>query len=175
MDRPREGLSGLDIQLQTDRFAIRTLHADDVGSAYVAWFEDPVVQRFIAWRPKSDTIAELQEFVECHDARGDSLLFGIFSEDGRHVANLKYEPIDLEQRTAILGVLIGDAAWRRRGLFAEVFAATSVLLRERFGISTVLLGVDGENTAAIAAYERSGFRSISREEGADLWMECRFE
>ena len=175
MSQPREGLSGFDIRLQTDWFAIRTLHADEVGLTYVAWFEDPVVQRFIALRPKSDTLAELREFVECHDARGDSLLLGIFSEDGRHVANLKHEPIDLEQRTAILGVLIGDPAWRGRELFAEVFAPTSVLLRERFGISTVLLGVDGENTAAIAAYERSGFRRSSREEGADLWMECRFQ
>ena len=174
MNQPREGLSGFDIRLQTDWFAIRTLHADEVGLTYVAWFEDPVVQRFIALRPKSDTLAELREFVECHDARGDSLLLGIFSEDGRHVANLKHEPIDLEQRTAILGVLIGDPAWRGRELFAEVFASTSLLLRERFGISTILLTVACENTAAIAAYERSGFYSISRVGGAYLWMERRF-
>ena len=170
-----DALVGLDITLATARFTVRTLKPTDVGDAYAAWFDDPVVQQFIAWRPAEDPVEELREFVAGHDTRADSLLLGIFDAEGRHVANLKYEPIDLGQRTAVLGVLIGDAAWRGRGLFGEVFSATAELLHGRFGIRRVLLGVDGENAAALAAYERAGFVAVPRSDGGPVWMECRLD
>ena len=165
--------AGLDIECNTARFSVRTLKTGDVGLAYADWFKDPVVQQFIAWRPQSDAVSELREFVAAHDARDDSLLLGVFAADASHVANLKYEPIDLARRTAVLGVLIGRSEWRGRGLFGEVFTATSELLHRRFGIKTVLLGVDGANAAALTAFERAGFVSIPRTEGESLWLECR--
>lgn len=169
---PHRGLAHHVVRLDTDRFTVRTLKPSDVGEAYAAWFNDPIVQQFITWRPKGEPIAELRAFVAGHDTRSDSLLLGIFDAEGRHVANLKYEPIDLRQGTAVLGVLIGDAAWRGRGLFGEVFTATAKLLQRRFGIRRVLLGVDGENTAALAAYERAGFAAVPRPGGGPVWMEC---
>lgn len=169
---PHGGLAHHDVRLDTDRFTVRTLKPSDVGDAYAAWFTDPVVQQFITWRSTGEPIAELRTFVADHDSRSDSLLLGIFDAAGRHVANLKYEPIDLRQRTAVLGVLIGDATWRGRGLFGEVFTATAGLLQRRFGIRRIRLGVDGENTAALAAYERAGFAAVSPPGGDPVWMEC---
>lgn len=166
------GFAHHDFQVGTDRFNVRTLKASDVGEAYATWFDDPVVQQFIAWRPAEDPVKELREFVAGHEARADSLLLGIFDAEGRHVANLKYEPIDLGQQTAVLGVLIGDAAWRGRGLFGEVFSTTAELLHGRFGIRRILLGVDGENAVALAAYERAGFVAVPRSDGGPVWMEC---
>lgn len=170
---PRPSLERLDVRLRTDRLVVRTLRPEDVGSGYAAWFEDPVVQRFIEWRPSGDAIEELRTFVASHDVRADSLLLGVFTADGHHVANLKYEPVDVQQGTAVLGVLVGAPEWRGRGLFTEVFSVTADLLRQEFGIRRVLLGVDSENAAALAAYERSGFRRIDRPGSTALWMECR--
>jgi ribosomal-protein-alanine N-acetyltransferase len=163
-------LVSLDVEVKTARFIVRTLKPGDVGASYAEWFEDSTVQQFIAWRPRSDAIAELRDFVADHYARNDSLLLGVFTAEGLHVANLKYEPIDLALRTAVLGVLIGQSEWRGHGLFGEVFAATVELLRDCFGITTVLLGVDGENAAALAAYGRAGFVSVPHVEGETLWM-----
>lgn len=170
-----DGFGYHDVQFSTDRFTVRTLKPSDVGDAYAAWFKDPVVQRFIAWRPSKHPIEELRDFVAGHDARADSLLLGIFDDEGRHVANLKYEPINLRQRTAVLGIMIGDPTWRGRGLFAEVFSATAEMLHHQFGIKRILLGVDGENVAALAAYERAGFVAVPRPAGGPMWMEYLLE
>lgn len=172
-DSRARALVGLHVTLATPRFNVRTLKPSDVGEAYVAWFDDPAVQQFIAWRPTEDPLTDLQRFVTGHDARADSLLLGIFDAEGLHVANLKYEPIDLRRRTAVLGVLIGDAAWRGKGLFGEVFSVTAELLHRRFGIERVLLGVDDGNSAALSAYERAGFIAVRRPDGGPIWMECR--
>ena len=169
---PVYGFTHHDVEVCTDRFTVRTLKPSDVGHTYAAWFDDPVVQQFIVWRPTQDPIAELRDFVAGHDARADSLLLGVFDVEGRHVANLKYEPIDLPQETAVLGVLVGDPAWRGRGLFKEVFSATSELLHGRFGIRRILLGVDGENAAALAAYKRARFAAVPRPDGDLIWIEC---
>ena len=169
---PGKTFSFLDVRVVTARFNVRTLQPSDVGDAYMAWFDDFVVRQFIAWRPTLDPLEELRDFVAGHDARADSLLLGIFEHEGRHVANFKYGPIDLRLRTAVLGVLVGEAAWRGKGLFSEVFSATAGLLHRRFGIERVLLGVDSENAAALSAYERSGFVAVPRPDGGPVWMEC---
>jgi ribosomal-protein-alanine N-acetyltransferase len=164
-------ISRADVRVRTDRFLVRTLKPDDVGPEYAAWFEDPVVQQFITWRPVGDPLVELRDFVADHFDRADSLLLGVFVGDGSHVANLKFEPINRERRTAVLGVLVGDSEWRGRRLFGEVFLAATELLKRQFGINRIMLGVDEENTAAVAAYSQIGFVAVSRPDDGSVWME----
>lgn len=150
-------LSDVVIELATDRFCIRTLVPEDVGNSYASWFTDATVHDFITWRPSRDAVAELSQYVAVHHARDDSLLLGVFEPSTGHVANIKYEPVDFARQTAVLGILVGNPAWRSRGLFQEVFLASSAWLKDAAGIRRIELGVDQSNVAAIAAYERAGF------------------
>ena len=113
--------------------------------------------------------------MEHHDERADSPLFGIFADETQHVANLKYESIDTQHRTAVLGVLVGETAWRGRGLFAEVFAVSAAFLRGGLDIGTVTLGVRRENSAAIAAYSGAGFVEVRRTGSDGMLMECNID
>ena len=171
------GLAYCSVDLVSERFTIRTLKPQDVGEDYVGWFSDSVVQSFISYRPEVDAIGSLRRFVESHDSRDDSLLFGVFEQGGRHVANMKYEPIELSTRRAVLGVLIGDEGWRGSGLFQEVFRATSRFLAMNWGIEWVELGLSVRNVAAQRAYERAGFtEATGTPRGEDsIWMECRIK
>ncbi len=171
------GLAHRSVDLVSERFAIRTLKPQDVGEDYVGWFSDPVVQPFISYRLEVDAIGSLRRFVESHDSRDDSLLFGVFEPGGRHIANMKYEPIDLSTQRAVLGVLIGDQGWRGLGLFQEVFRATSRFLARNCGIEWVELGLSVRNVAARRAYERAGFTQVTgTPRGEDsIWMECRIK
>jgi len=58
-----------------------------------------------------------------------------------------------------MGILIGEPDWRGRGVAREVIAASARWLHEHRGVSRVLLGVEKENEAALAAYLRAGFRA----------------
>ena len=176
MSRVRD-LTHLSVEIESQRFVVRTLKPEDVGSDYVEWFSDPVVSAYIAYRPGVDAIQDLRRFVAEHDARRDSLLFGVFDSFGRHVANMKYEPIDLRRRRAVLGVLVGDQRWRGSGLFQEVFRVTSDFLATRLGIFQIELGLSADNLVAKRAYERAGFTIVPQAGKGDdsLWMKCRLE
>jgi RimJ/RimL family protein N-acetyltransferase len=56
-----------------------------------------------------------------------------------------------------MGVLIGDASYRGKGVVAEVLIVSANWLRLNRQIREIWLGVDKENASAIRAYEKIGF------------------
>ena len=57
----------------------------------------------------------------------------------------------------MVGVLIGEVEWRRKGVFREVIQYMSTWLYLYRNINHIILGVARNNTAAIASYRRAGF------------------
>jgi len=93
--------------------------------------------------------------------RPDVCFLGIFDKTtSRHIGNIKYEPIQVEKKYAVMGVLIGDARWRGQGVFSEVFEASALWLYENKNITKFELGVDKTNISAIRSYEKAGFKPI---------------
>ena len=92
--------------------------------------------------------------------RGAVLFFGIFSrESNEHIGNIKFEPINFHNKTAIMGILIGEEGWRGRGVTPEVIKSSSEWLNKQYDINRIALGVDSKNIAAIKAYEKIGFKN----------------
>ncbi len=147
------------IEIPAQRFLLRELRESDVNRRYLSWFEDAEAQRNISVAADMDTLAALKNYVRERQGRADVLFLGIFTrEDGTHIGNVKYEPVDSERGVAVMGILIGESDFRGKGVAQEVLTASGAWLRTARGISRVLLGVGPGNAAAIAAYERVGFR-----------------
>jgi len=86
------------------------------------------------------------------------LFLGIFNKvDGLHIGNIKYEPVNTQQQYAIMGILIGDSAWRGMGVASEVIVASSDWLHKNKNINHIVLGVNKTNAAAIRVYQKIGF------------------
>lgn len=148
--------------MSTRRFLIRTLLESDVSERYLSWFAEPAVARFIHAAKEKQTLTKLKAFVAEKYESDRALLLGIFElKTGKHIGNIKFEPIDFERGVAVLGVMIGDAAWRGKGIFNEVFAATSEYLQAKMKISSFWLGVEKSNLAAIKSYVKAGFRETA--------------
>ena len=101
---------------------------------------------------------ELRKYVVDKISRDDVLFLGIFEKSRElHIGNIKYEPVNSELGYAIMGILIGDADYRGKGVASEVLLYSIQWLNDNEGIHKVFLGVDVENKNAIRAYEKSGF------------------
>lgn len=143
------------VNILTNRFNLRQLNLSDVTQRYADWLNDPSTNDYISSRL---SLKELQNYVIERTNRDDVLFLGIFNKvDGLHIGNIKYEPIDFEQSYAIMGILIGDSAWRGKGVAGEVILASVDWLHKNKSINHIVLGVNKTNTAAIRAYQKIGF------------------
>jgi hypothetical protein len=144
--------------INTERFSIRLLKPDDVTQTYLDWFNDDIVKRYISTAFSTQSIRNLREFVATCMNREDVYFFGIFLIDsGVHIGSIKFEPINIEAKSAEMGILIGDNGWRGRGVTHEVLDACINWLFLNRGIETFTLGVNKANIAAIRAYKKAGF------------------
>ena len=74
-----------------------------------------------------------------------------------HIGNIKYENIDLVNKSAVMGILIGDKIYRGRGLAKIVIEESAKWLNSSLGLQTIFLGVDNNNSVAIKLYSKIGF------------------
>ncbi len=146
------------VSLETPRFILREITLEDVTERYLGWFRDGESARHIASAATTQALSDLTAYVAARINREDVLFLGIFDlATGEHIGNLKYEPVNTAQGYAIMGILIGEPAWRGRGVAAEVLVASARWLREHRGITQIVLGVSVDNTRAIRGYQSAGF------------------
>lgn len=128
------------------------------------WINDREVTRYLTTRYPMPLEAERAWF----DAATASALaffnvrYAIDTKDGRHIGNIGFNRVIPEQRSATLGITIGDKRYWSRGYGADAIRA---LLRFGFGqmnLHRVDLTVDADNARGIACYEKVGFRAEGR-------------
>jgi len=139
----------------TKRFELKRLKIRDVSDKYLSWFNDPEVKKYISEKPP--TLSELKNYVKKKSKCGNVLFLGIFSLQGEHIGNIKYEPIDKIKGCATMGILIGDKNWRNKGVSKEVIIESARWLYLKQNIKKITLGVDKNHEIAIRAYRGIGF------------------
>lgn len=148
----------MNIEIITERFHLRELRSEDATEKYLSWLNNDKAIKWITTASDTDSLLKLKSYIDIRIGRDDICFIGIFDKNtGNHIGNVKYEPIDVELGYAVLGVLIGDANFRGKGVFSEVFDASAKWLKQNFKINQILLGVEKENTSAVNAYMKSGF------------------
>lgn len=149
-------------EILSERFVLRELTVSDVTERYLGWLRDPETRKYIATASSTQGLVDLRAYVEERVDRDDVLFLGVFDRTtGMHIGNIKYEPVDSELGYAVMGVLIGEPAYRGKGVTPEILRASTGWLRENRNIKQIILGVSKDNHGAIRAYEKSGFAVAS--------------
>ena len=150
---------------------LRPLLPSDVDSAYLSWFYDPLIQKYISFANDSVTQKDLISYINQRSCKDDCLFLGIFSnKEGFFIGTVKLEPIDLVASSAELGILIGSSRYRGKGLGRFVLSELIHWLPNALGISRLTLGVSKTNFPAIRLYTSLGFVVTSSSE-----YSCRME
>ena len=146
------------VEITTERFLLRELTEEDVTQRYLGWLSDSESKKFIAAATAVQKLSDLRQYVLERVGRDGILFLGIFEKaSGLHIGNIKYEPVDSALGYAIMGMLIGDLAYRGKKVGAEVLNASAGWLKEHRNIRQIVLGVSKDNHAAVKAYEKAGF------------------
>ncbi len=131
---------------------------------YQHWLNDFDMLKQIDRRFRPHSAEWITTWYERHaSATQDSLIFTIIARaEARPVGNIALQDVDYRNRTAEMGIYIGDPESRGQGYGSE---ATAMILEFAFrilGLQNVMLRVYEYNEAAIRVYTKSGFREIGR-------------
>jgi len=137
---------------------LRDLIESDASHTWLSWFSDSVARQFIFASTTTRNLSELKAYIAERGNLDTGRFFGIFdSLDGKHIGNIKYEPIDIRNSYAIMDVLICDPRYRGKGVFPKIYKCSSEYIYDTYRLKSIFLGVDPSNISALKSYKKAGF------------------
>lgn len=167
------------LRLTGEKIFLRLLRESDASEEYRSWLNDPVANKYLETRQA--TMVELKKYINEKLKSDDALFLGIFwKENGRHIGNIKLQPIDTKKKDAVVGILIGNKDYWGKGVATEAVNLLSAYAFDVLGLRKIGLGVIFGNQAAIRVYGKCGFmikkvesKTITRDGQLfdKIWME----
>jgi RimJ/RimL family protein N-acetyltransferase len=157
---------------EAGNFFLRSLASTDDLANYLFWMSNPSNNQFILGSNNKFTIEKLKDYIDFCNSSKDILLIGIFDKfSNEHIGNIKYDGINKIDKSATMGILIGEKKYRGIGLAKEVIQHTLTWIYGNLGIEKVLLGVDKRNIKALNLYKKIGFVIIDNDSFNGVKME----
>ncbi len=158
--------------IKSKRCYLRQLGVNDDLASYLYWMQTPSNNPYILSAASNYDLTQLKKFIKICNNRSDVLLLGIFTnENSLHIGNIKFDKIDLVNKSATLGILIGNRNYRGTGIAREVIVVSILWLADNYHIKTIKLGVDPDNLSALNLYLKIGFKIIEKSKTGGYIME----
>ncbi len=127
------------------------------------WFNDPMVNQFLSFGGFPMLTEDAATYYKNAYADKTKLILGVvLTESNTLIGTVGLHGIDPINRTAELGVVIGDRNHHEKGLGTEVIANVVHHAFQRIGLRRVTLRVLGNNARAMHCYRRLGFIETGR-------------
>jgi RimJ/RimL family protein N-acetyltransferase len=147
--------------IQGNLVRLRARDLSDAERAY-AWINDWEVARFLLLRyPQS--LEEEREWLRSTPRSGfHGLHLAIDTLDGVHIGNIDLRDVQPENRTAEIGVMIGDKRYWSRGYGSDAVRTLARFAFRMMNLQRVHLRTYEYNLRAQAAFKRAGFQVEGR-------------
>jgi len=138
---------------------------------YLPWVRNQLENRCILSAKDNYSIDELYTFIDTCNKDENTILLGIYDKiDDNHIGNIKYDNINKLDKSACLGMLIGEQKYKKIGVAKQTITISIKWLNENLGVENILLGVDNSNIPALKLYQKLGFRPIANKGKNGLLM-----
>ncbi|MGE5595716.1 MAG: GNAT family N-acetyltransferase [Hyphomicrobiales bacterium] len=142
--------------LEGELVRLRSPEPDD-EPYYYRWINDPEVTEYLSVRYPM-THAQEREFAAGVTTYDHAVFTVVTREDGRPIGNADLRQASPENRSAILGIMIGEREYRGRGYGTDTTRTICRFGFEMMNLHRIELGVFAENHRARHVYEGIGFR-----------------
>lgn len=142
----------------TNRLFIREIVEADVSLSYLAWLEDPEVNRFTEVRLQAITADYLSASIRKAREAQDEVFLGIFVREAQqHIGTIHITKISRHHQTGVIGFLIGEKRLWGKGLATEAITGVAEFLLNDFGLRKITAGCYEGNHGSVRALLKSGF------------------
>lgn len=146
----------IDRDIVIGHITLRSLNAQEQHPDYVAWLNDPEINRFLETRGNK-TQKDVEDFIIASNQSLSVILLGIFVQK-KHIGNIKADIVP-QHKTAGIGLLIGDKNFHGQGIGSEVIRALGDALFSEYGIYKINAGIYESNVSSVRAFEKAGYKT----------------
>jgi RimJ/RimL family protein N-acetyltransferase len=123
------------------------------------WTDDPEVTRYLSRGTFPSSLEQMERDYDRHAGSHTEVELAIVdAAKHAHIGVTGLHAINWVARSAEFRILIGDKRCWGQGMGAEATQLIVAYGFERLNLNRVWLGVNQDNTRAVRAYERTGFR-----------------
>lgn len=128
-------------------------------SKYVEWLNNPEVSQYLNPGVRYPmTMAEEEDWFEAMTKKENQRLFAIHTlEDERLIGNVGLNAIDWKNRSAVVGIFIGNEEDWGKGYGTEAMRLCLYLAFQELDLQRIELNVYDFNPRAIKSYQKLGF------------------
>jgi RimJ/RimL family protein N-acetyltransferase len=147
---------------------LRPLEAEDVVKLK-EWRDDYEVFKFLGGGFMPVSLSQFRTWITTMvDNTGNTKRFAITDLEGKHIGVIGLYSINWINRTAELGMYIGDPEFRGKGYGCDAAACLLRFAKRVLNLRKVKLEVVESNVAAVKLYRNLGFREVG------IFLEDRF-
>jgi RimJ/RimL family protein N-acetyltransferase len=137
---------------------LHKLQTNDVSYEYLNWIHDSDINLFLESGFFPQTLSDLRKYVTDCDESSKIILFKIVHKDtNQHVGNIKLGDINWIHRRSPVGILIGNAEFRGKGLGTETLELICDYSFRTLNLHKLTAGVDAGNASSIKLFKKLGF------------------
>lgn len=142
--------------LYSDRLQFKPLSLEHLSEEYVSWMNDLDVIKYLE-SGGNYTLKQLQDFLKCVEKR--NILFWAIhiKETGKHIGNIKIDPINKRHGLGEYGILLGCKNEWGKGFAKEATKRVLEYCFNEMNIRKITLGVIEDNIPAYNLYRNLGF------------------
>jgi RimJ/RimL family protein N-acetyltransferase len=161
------------VNITGDQVALGPLRREHLP-LYLRWLNDFATTRMLEVQPRPMTLEQEAAWYDAAATSESDYHFTIYERvTGRPIGNCGLHRVDLRNRRAEVGILIGEPSARGKGYGAEAMRLLVDFAFTALGLHSVMLWTYEYNTPAQRAYAKVGFREMGRRREA-RWYNGRF-
>lgn len=143
-----------------EKVILRALEPSDATLLH-KWMNDPDVTRYLGMRFPM-TLAQEQEWASKDRDPKTDLALAIETLDGQFIGSCGLGQFSAINRSASLGISIGDGDYRKKGYGTDVMVTLCAFGFAQMNLNRIELQVFEENAGAVRCYEKVGFQHVGR-------------
>ena len=135
---------------------IRPLCEDDITDAYLKWFRDREVTKYLeaSHITRQDSI----EFFRLGVSTAKYRVYAVcIQSNGEHIGNMKLGPVDAINGVTDLTIVIGARSRWGKGYGCEAIRSGIDMAFNQMGLRKIAVGIYADNVGSLNAYARAGF------------------
>lgn len=137
------------------RIRLRAIEPDDLPD-YHRWLNDPDVIRHLSiYAPLS--MPDEEAWYDAMRSDANQVAFAIETEAGQHIGNVGLMDINSKDRSAELGIVIGDKEQWGKGYGRDAIQTMLTFAFGEMNLNRIYLRVFADHASAVELYRRRGF------------------